>query len=46
MRFSAVTNVAGVEAQPSFSPDGRSIAYISNRGGQWDVYVGLVSGGR
>jgi Tol biopolymer transport system component len=45
MRFSAVTNFAGVEAQPSFSPDGRSIAYISNRGGQWDVYVGLVSGG-
>jgi eukaryotic-like serine/threonine-protein kinase len=45
MRFSAVTNFAGVEAQPSFSPDGRSIAYISNRGGQWDVYVGLVAGG-
>jgi len=45
MRFSAVTNVAGVEAHPSFSPDGRSITYISNRGGQWDVYVGLVSGG-
>ena len=45
MRFSAVTNVAGVEAQPSFSPDGRSIAYVSNHGGQWDVYVGLVTGG-
>jgi Tol biopolymer transport system component len=45
MRFSAVTNVSGVEAQPSFSPDGRSIAYISNHGGQWDVYVGLVTGG-
>ncbi len=45
MRFSAVTNLSGVEAQPSFSPDGRSIAYISNLGGQWDVYVGLVGGG-
>ena len=45
MRFSAVTNVSGVEAQPSFSPDGRSIAYVSNHGGQWDVYVGLVTGG-
>ena len=43
MRFSTVTNVSGVEAQPSFSPDGRSIAYVSNHGGQWDVYVGLVT---
>lgn len=45
MRFSAVTNFAGVEAQPSFSPDGRSIAFVSNRDGPWDVYVGLVTGG-
>jgi Tol biopolymer transport system component len=46
MRFSAVTNLSGVEAQPSLSPDGRSVAYVSNRGNQWDVYVGLVTGGR
>ena len=45
MRFSTVTNLAGVEAQPSLSPDGRSVAYVSNHGGQWDVFVGLVSGG-
>jgi Tol biopolymer transport system component len=45
MRFSAVTNMTGVESQPSLSPDGRSVAYVSNQGGQWDVYVGLVSGG-
>jgi eukaryotic-like serine/threonine-protein kinase len=45
MRFSTVTNFSGVEAQPSFSPDGRSIAFVSNRGGQWDIYVGLVTGG-
>ena len=45
MRFSAVTNIAGVEAQPSLSPDGRSVAYVSNHGGQWDVFVTLVSGG-
>jgi Tol biopolymer transport system component len=44
-RFSAVTNFAGVEAQPSLSPDGRSVAFVSNRGGQWDIYVSLVSGG-
>jgi serine/threonine protein kinase/Tol biopolymer transport system component len=45
MRFSVVTNLSGVEAHPSFSPDGRSVAFISNLGGQWDVYVALVRGG-
>jgi eukaryotic-like serine/threonine-protein kinase len=45
MRFSLVTNFAGVEAQPSLSPDGRSVAFVSNRDGQWDIYVGLVTGG-
>jgi Tol biopolymer transport system component len=45
MRFSLVTNFAGVEAQPSLAPDGRSVAFVSNRDGQWDLYVGLVTGG-
>lgn len=45
MHFSAVTNFAGVEAQPSLSPDGRSVAFVSNRDGQFDIYVGLVTGG-
>src|SRR3989454_3715121 len=45
MRFSAVTNFTGVDAQPSFSPDGRSVAFLSNRGGSSNIWVGLVSGG-
>jgi serine/threonine protein kinase/Tol biopolymer transport system component len=45
MRFISVTNFAGVEAQPALSPDGRSVAFVSNRNGQWDIYVSLVSGG-
>ena len=45
MHFSAVTNFAGVQAQPALSPDGRSIAYVSNRDGHYNVYVGLVHGG-
>src|ERR1043166_6488936 len=45
MHFSAVTSFAGVQAQPALSPDGRSVAYISNRDGPYNVYVGLVHGG-
>src|SRR5438034_7516688 len=45
MHFSAVTNFPGVEAQPSLSPDGRSVAFASNRDGHYDIYVGLISGG-
>jgi TolB protein len=45
MRFSAVTNFAGVQAQPAISPDGRSVAFVSDRDGHYNVYVGLISGG-
>lgn len=45
MHFSAVTSFVGVQAQPALSPDGRSVAYISNRDGHYNVYVGLVHGG-
>jgi eukaryotic-like serine/threonine-protein kinase len=45
LRFSAVTNFTGIDAQPSFSPDGRSLAFLSNRGGQFDIWVGLITGG-
>ena len=45
MHFSAVTSFAGVQAQPALSPDGRSVAYVSNRDGHYNVYVGLVHGG-
>ena len=45
MHFSAVTNFSGVQTQPALSPDGRSIAFVSNRDGHFNVYVGLVHGG-
>ncbi len=45
MHFSVVTNFAGVEAQPSLSPDGRSVAFVSNRDGPFDIWIGLVTGG-
>jgi eukaryotic-like serine/threonine-protein kinase len=45
MHFSRVTNFAGVQTQPSLSPDGRSVAFVSNRDGHYNIYVGLISGG-
>ena len=45
IHFSAVTNFPGVQAQPAISPDGRSVAFVSNRDGNYNIYVGLISGG-
>ena len=45
MHFGVVTSVAGVAGQPSLSPDGRSVAFVADHGGQPDIWVGLVSGG-
>jgi eukaryotic-like serine/threonine-protein kinase len=45
MHFSAVTNFAGVQADPALSPDGRSVAFVSNRDGHYNIYVGLIGGG-
>lgn len=45
MHFSAVTNFAGVQEQPALSPDGRSVAFVSDRDGHYNIYVGLTGGG-
>ncbi len=45
MRFRAVTAFAGVQRQPALSPDGRSVAFVSNRDGAYNVYVTLLGGG-
>ena len=36
---------AGLQIGPTWSPDGRYIAYSSNRGGKFDIWVQQVSGG-
>jgi len=34
------------DAMPAISPDGRRIAFCSDRGGNWDIYVMPIEGGR
>ena len=42
-----VTTRAGLNTWPSLSPDGRSVAYVSDRSGSFEIYVAaLASGGR
>lgn len=43
--FSAITNFAGVQSQPAVSPDGRSVAFVSERDGHSNIYVALTGGG-
>ncbi len=34
------------DAQPTFSPDGKRIAFCSNRGGAWDLFLMNTDGGQ
>ena len=44
-RLVPLTEAGGDNVAPSFSPDGNGVAFISDRGGQWDLWVTLVAGG-
>ncbi len=39
----ALTNNSSNEGRPTWSPDGQTIAYASDRDGDWDVYVAPLS---
>ncbi len=41
-----LTNDPANDVTPTFSPDGRRIAFASDRGGNWDIYILDVTGGQ
>ena len=40
-----LTDDPGNDVMPTLSPDGRSIAFASDRGGNWDIYLMDANGG-
>jgi Tol biopolymer transport system component len=40
-----LTSDPGYEGEPTFSPDGETIAYVSDRTGNFDIFLKQVSGG-
>jgi len=40
-----VTSEVGVEEYPTWSPDGRTLAYQASTNGNWDVWIKQVTGG-
>ncbi len=46
-KISQITNSMGLDIYPSFSPDGKSIAYCSDRTGTFEIYIRqFTPGGR
>src|SRR5262249_57748157 len=43
-RFVQPTDLPGLEAWPSLSPDAKSILYASRNAGSWDIYLQRVDG--
>ena len=43
--LSLLTTDPGYEGEPTFSPDGHTIAYVSDREGNFDIYLQQIDGG-
>jgi TolB protein len=40
-----ITSDPADDVMPAFSPDGKTIAFASNRAGNWDIYTTTIDGG-
>jgi serine/threonine protein kinase len=45
LTLTPLTTEPGYEGEPTFSPDGETIAYVSDRTGNFDIFLKQVSGG-
>ncbi|HKA22260.1 MAG TPA: protein kinase [Blastocatellia bacterium] len=45
VRLTPLTVDPGFEGEPTFSPDGQTVAYVSDRTGNFDIFLRQVSGG-
>src|SRR5438093_9672390 len=45
-QFTRFTDFEGAELEPAISPDGRFVAFLSDRDGPYDVFVSQVGTGR
>src|SRR5215470_14237351 len=45
-KISKITSLSGLEDEPSWSPDGKFIAYTADDRGNFDILVQPVSGGQ
>ena len=43
--LTALTTDPGYEGEPTFSPDGQTIAYVADRDGNFEIYLQQISGG-
>ena len=45
VQFQRITDFIGVEESPAISPDGKTVAFLAQAGGQRQVWIRLLSGG-
>ncbi|HET8676768.1 MAG TPA: protein kinase [Blastocatellia bacterium] len=45
IKLTPLTSDSGYEGEPTFSPDGETIAYVSDRSGNLEIYLKQISGG-